>query len=192
MDDKTSDKVVKEKLPPSTPLTQENKPKAKRPQLLKKKGPRTKGVLFKRLPNGSIVNADLSDEELAKRAERKMWRNQASRSDEIDSRAGIDSEKIHEEKSVKEKNSSHMSRQKIEEKGIIEIDKTSKQSATEKEATETITDKSDQQSKEFVPSPGPAVSAWSAGKYHSLLSFSLGLCNCSLVVFVNYSYLIWL
>ena len=121
-----------------------------------------------------------------------MWRNQASRSDEIDSRAGIDSEKIHEEKSVKEKNSSHMSRQKIEEKGTIEIDKTSKQSATEKEATETITEKSDQQSKEFVPSPGPAVSAWTAGKYHSLLSFSLGLCNCSLVVFVNYSYLIWL
>merc|ERR1712238_241331 len=31
------------------------------------RGPRTQGVLFKRLPDGSVVNADLSEEEIAKR-----------------------------------------------------------------------------------------------------------------------------
>merc|ERR1712125_135980 len=56
-----------------TNITTENEQKTKTrrpaPQPPKKNGPRTRGVLFKRLPDGSIVNADLSDEELAKRAE---------------------------------------------------------------------------------------------------------------------------
>ena len=42
--------------------------------------PRTKGVLWKRLPDGTLVNADLSEEEIARRAEKKLSRENKKQS----------------------------------------------------------------------------------------------------------------
>merc|ERR1712157_411763 len=39
-------------------------------EVLKKWGPRTKGVLFRRQPDGTLINADLTEEQIARREER--------------------------------------------------------------------------------------------------------------------------
>lgn len=106
----------------------------------RRRKPRTRGVLFKRLPDGSIVNADLSEEERVKRAEKRMSRRET--------RANGDSfrnKKTHRSSGVKNNLQSS------------EVNETSKEEKIENNDNEK------NEKKKFVPSPGPTQSAWIAG-----------------------------
>eukprot|EP00591_Stephanopyxis_turris_P008428 CAMPEP_0195512922 /NCGR_PEP_ID=MMETSP0794_2-20130614/4711_1 /TAXON_ID=515487 /ORGANISM="Stephanopyxis turris, Strain CCMP 815" /LENGTH=554 /DNA_ID=CAMNT_0040640811 /DNA_START=1431 /DNA_END=3095 /DNA_ORIENTATION=+ len=60
--------------------------KAARAEDRKTRGPRTNGVLFRKLPDGSIVNADLTEEELTLRAERKLAKLNRMKQRKIDAK----------------------------------------------------------------------------------------------------------
>jgi len=107
--------------------------------------PRTRGVLFKRLEDGTIVNADLTEEERAKREERRLKREaqklaKSNRPPKHDTprrgRNGNNDQSASNEVSNDDKNDG----------------KTNSSNDTEKK-----------ESKPLTPSPGPSVSAWVAG-----------------------------
>lgn len=166
------EKIVEDKPEPaSEPITREIKPKTKKLQPLpKKKGPRTRGVLFKRLSDGSLVNADLSEEELVKRAERKLRKKQSTPPHDADSRTGSNSKRIEEDQVVEETdNSDAIPHNKKEQNANLDVEnaeqvaKNTADSSITKVQIKSTTNDLDQPLKEFIPSPGPKVSAWKAG-----------------------------
>ena len=161
-------KVNENELVSNTTSEIEQKTKTRRPvpQPPKKNGPRTRGVLFKRLPDGSIVNADLSDEELAKRAERKGRKNFNFRSKHNPATKDTESEKSDGESLCSEKKDTGDLHHDCDSKETAETDDSKKKNDSE-EKNETTKEKTCSQRKEFVPSPGPVVSAWKAGKIPS-------------------------
>ena len=136
-------------------LTEEQKLKIKEEYLAKRlaeralrmehrrnRKPRTRGVLFKRLPDGTLVNADLSEEEIAKRVER--------RSNHSDNKQGRDFN--HRKKSTY--TSSNTKTEPVDSSGGDE-DAKSHEDEEQQEGKEG--------QKVYIPAANPAVSAWVAG-----------------------------
>merc|ERR1712238_87081 len=111
------------------------------------RGPRTQGVLFKRLPDGSVVNADLSEEEIAKRNERKLQRQE-------------------ERNNAKEKK-----RNAAEKAKEVKLDKCISDQAISTDTAENINNAN----KSFIPSPGPKVSAWVSGPPPGMINKDEGI-----------------
>jgi len=113
------------------------------------RGPRTKGVLFRRLPCGTLVNADLSEGEIAKREKRKKAKLEKIKAKE-------ERMKAKEERIRKAKEE----RIKAKEERMNAEKKTTKKSP---DKTTPKTPPARIQPKIFVPAPPPPVSAWKAG-----------------------------
>jgi len=99
--------------------------------------PRTRGVLFKREADGTIVNADLSEEEITKRAERQMKKlnNMKRKKGHQHSRTETRKERYKMDPATDDNNQK-------DDSGAIRDAKSTKG---------------------FIPSPGPTKSAWIAG-----------------------------
>lgn len=114
----------------------------------KTRGPRTKGVLFRRLPDGTLINADLSLEELARREERQKAKFE---------RARIKKEKIKLKLAKIEK-------KKADKAAALSARNKSKQSAKSSSGKQGTKSASTTPLKtKFVLAPSPPVSAWEAG-----------------------------
>jgi len=114
----------------------------------KTRGPRTKGVLFRRLPDGTLINADLSLEELARREERQKAKFE---------RARIKKDKIKLKLAKIEK-------KKADKAAALSARNKSKQSAKSSSGKQGTKSASTTPLKtKFVLAPSPPVSAWEAG-----------------------------
>lgn len=122
--------------------------KKARAEYTKNRGPRTKGVLFRRLEDGTLIYADLSEEEILKREERK--------------KAKI--KKIQEKMEKREL-------KRIQAKARKEKLKDSKLSSKAQDLTSTSPKEKKNErpstthakAKTYTPAPPPSVSAWKAG-----------------------------
>lgn len=107
--------------------------------------PRTRGVLFKRLEDGTIVNADLTEEERTMREERRLKR---------------EAQKLAKSNRPPKHDMSRRSRNGNNEQS------TSKEVSNDDNndgKTNATNDTENKESKPLTPSPGPSVSAWVAG-----------------------------
>merc|ERR1712161_136419 len=121
------------------------------------RGPRTQGVLFKRLPDGSVVNADLSEEEIAKRNERKLPRQEER-----------NNAKVSKSKREKAKEKKRNAAEKAKE---VKLDKCISDQAISTDTAENINNAN----KSFIPSPGPKVSAWVSGPPPGMINKDEGI-----------------
>ena len=123
--------------------------KKARVEYSKTRGPRTKGVLFRRLDDGTLINADLSEEEILRREEKK--------------KAKI--KKIQEKMEKREM-------KRIQAKARKEKLKDSKTLKTQDLVQSPSRGKKNERAppeqpkaKTYTPAPPPSVSAWKAGKF---------------------------
>jgi len=115
--------------------------------------PRTRGVLFRRLEDGTLMNADLSEKEVAKRLERKMKKERASASGYNKSSSGKSPESP--KSGIGGFDAQHKSKDGKSTSPSANDTSTTSNTESPREATKVA--------KPLVPSPGPAVSAWKAG-----------------------------
>lgn len=147
-------------------LESEAAAKAARDEHRLKRGPRTKGVLYRRLPDGTFVNADLSDEEIGKLEEKKKVKLAKQLAREARAKAR---EKDRNKAKNKEQNMMNRDENKKNQK-----DNTRKEKATSSQDNSTEVPKSVSfKPKSFVPAPAPAVSAWEAGPPRSVIEANL-------------------
>lgn len=106
--------------------------------------PRTRGVLFKRLEDGTIVNADLSAEELTKREERRLKK---------------------EAQKLAKSNKSHKHDASRRSRNVTNYDQNNNDKANDSNDCKSngSNEAEKKESKPLMPSPGPSVSAWVAG-----------------------------
>jgi len=127
------------------------------------RNPRTRGVLFRRLEDGSLMNADLSEREVTKRLERKLKKEARNRklasSSSLPLGKSIVSTVASDSLTPTKQGGRHGTF-----KSDVETDASPAPleddvpSTTPSPPVETI-----KETKPYVPSPGPAVSAWIAG-----------------------------
>jgi len=119
--------------------------KTARTEYSKSRGPRTKGVLFRRLPDGSLVNADLTEEQLQKREAKKLARMKKIQ-EKMEKR---EKKKLQAKLKKKEKKDKYISSESSEEMNEIDEQESNNASRSKK--------------KTYTPAPPPPVSAWKAG-----------------------------
>jgi len=148
---------------------------------LKKWGPRTKGVLFRRQADGTLVNADLSEEEIVRREERRKAkiarelakeekRNERLKAKEEKSKAREARRQQLKEAKRKDKEDS-ISKRKFNSNNRKQHKEKCVYGETKSEGT--IPKAVNFKSQHFIPAPTPAVSAWEAGPPRSVLEASI-------------------
>lgn len=131
--------------------------KEARDEYTKSRGPRTKGVLFRRLLDGTLINADLSEEQIAKREERKQAKIK----------------KIQEKMEKRELKRLQAKKGKEEKLKKTNISAESKNCAVQSEEKVPNKNQSPAKVKTLNPAPPPPVSAWVAGEYHIRYYFQI-------------------
>lgn len=141
---------------------------------LPKWGPRTKGVLFRRLPDGTLVNADLSEEEIARREERRKAKleRELAKEEKRKERLKAKEEKLKAKEARKQqlKESKRKDKDEVKQNG-----KQEEKAASDGEAKpdKAVPKNTNHKSQPFVPAPPPAISAWEAGPPRSVIAASI-------------------
>lgn len=144
---------------------------------LKKWGPRTKGVLFRRQPDGTVVNADLSEEEIARREERRKAKIARELAREEKRKERLQAIKAREERKQQLKEAKRKDKEESTAKRKFHPDnrkqhrEKSPDSGTKSQGA--IPKDVKLKSQSFVPAPPPAVSAWATGPPRSVLDLSI-------------------
>jgi len=130
------------------------------------RNPRTRGVLFRYLEDGSLMNADLSEREVAKRLERKMKKEARNRKLASSSSSSLPLGKVNV--STTPSKSLIPSKQEGKHGKYNSNVESSPSSAIVEEDEPPIVvssppEETIKETKPYVPSPGPSVSAWIAG-----------------------------
>jgi len=150
---------------------------------LKKWGPRTKGVLFRRQADGTIVNADLSEEEIARREERRKAKieRELAKEEKRKERVRAKEEKFKAREAQKQQLIE--AKRKEREDGIEKHKSNPNNRKHHKEKSSDSVTKSEgaipqtvslkPKPKPFIPAPPPAVSAWESGPPRGVLGASI-------------------